>query len=413
MNTTSSQLPICVHCGTPRPADETLCPTCGKPWIDTTIPTTPSPDAAPPPVAAKSEEAPDSESEDDGPPAGAAAAAAAAAAGAAAAVAATDDDDSGEAHTGSGDADATDGDESETTDDAGPVDGDEADQADKASDEPDGIPVVVPPPPTPTGLEDTGEFSFDAWTQPTEAESESDRRGRAWLVPAGIGVAILAALAFLVFGGGNTSTTTVAADTTTTASTSTTTTQATTTTTTQATTTTVIAFPPPSDWPPKGDPIDTADLTLKQSAIGPIDIGMPIADVAGALTASLGEATASGIDGLCPPDESYWLRFGQLTAIFDGFESSSVFVSYRYDEPEGTDSELGLRTPSGIGIGDTVEDLINTYTQFTISFEIIDSKDYFRLSDGGELLLWGPVSSVDPAGLIEGIYSPTQCDTTP
>ncbi|MCL1598317.1 MAG: hypothetical protein M3094_03975, partial [Actinomycetia bacterium] len=39
MDTTSSQLPICIHCGTPRPADETLCPTCGKPWIDTKVET--------------------------------------------------------------------------------------------------------------------------------------------------------------------------------------------------------------------------------------------------------------------------------------------------------------------------------------------------------------------------------------
>ncbi|MFV2001111.1 MAG: hypothetical protein ACC654_12180, partial [Acidimicrobiia bacterium] len=37
MSKTSSHLPVCVHCGTARPADETLCPTCGKPWIDTTI----------------------------------------------------------------------------------------------------------------------------------------------------------------------------------------------------------------------------------------------------------------------------------------------------------------------------------------------------------------------------------------
>ena len=231
-------------------------------------------------------------------------------------------------------------------------------------------------------------------------------------MPAGIAVAILAAVAYLVFGGNSTpSTTTIVAIDTTVAPSSTTSTSVTTT--TLAPTTTAIAFPLPIDWPPKGEPIAVDDLTLKQSAIGPIDIGMPIGDVAGVLTASLGAATASGIDGVCPPDESYWLQFGQLTAIFDGFDSASVFVSYRYDEPQGTDPELGLKTLSGIGIGDTVEELIDTYTQFTISFEVIDSKDFFRLSDGGDLLLWGPVSSVDPAGLIEGIYSPTPCDTAP
>jgi hypothetical protein len=290
-----------------------------------------------------------------------------------------------------------------------------ADSSDSGADETDDVarsvtPVVVPPPPVSPGPSDTGEFAFDGWTQPIE--DEHGPRRTAWLVPAGIAVAILAAVAFLVFGGGTApSTTTVAELTTTVAPASTTSTSVTTT--TRATTTTAIAFPLPGDWPPTGEPIDIADLTLKQSAIGPIDIGTPIDDVAGVLTASLGEATASGIDGLCPPDESYWLQFGQFTAIFDGYESSSVFVSYRYDEPQGTDPELGLKTLSGIAIGDTVEDLINTYTQFTISFEIIDSKDHFRLSDGGDLLLWGPVSSVDPTGLIEGIYSPTPCDTAP
>ena len=30
------------------------------------------------------------------------------------------------------------------------------------------------------------------------------------------------------------------------------------------------------------------------------------------------------------------------------------------------------------------------------SFEVIEGKDHFRLSDGGVLLLWGPVSSTEP-----------------
>jgi len=479
MNTTSSQLPICVHCGTPRPADETLCPTCGKPWIDTTIPPTSAPETGA-----------DTRQNDDPSEAGTAVAGAAVAAAAASTqanegtahtedadaettdTAATDSTGSttdqteeperdapaagaviagaavagatASAQTNSGpsgndaDTDTTDTDSTDSTTDqteeperdapaAGAViagaavagatastetnDGPaQAEAARSESSTPDHNSATVTPPPPPFGPDDTGEFAFDAWTQPVEEEPKGKRT--AWLVPAGIGVAILAAVAFLVFSGNNTpSTTTVAALATTITSGQTPSTLATTT--SQASTTTAIAFPPPGDWPPKGDPIDTADLTLKQSAIGPIDIGAPIDDVAGALTASLGEATASGVDGLCPPDEAYWLQFGQLTAIFDGFESSSVFVSYRYDEPEGTDPELGLETLSGIAIGDTVDDLINTYTQFTIAFEIIDSKDYFRLSDGADLLLWGPVSSADPAGLIEGIYSPTPCETTP
>jgi hypothetical protein len=426
MNTTSSQLPVCVHCGTPRPADETLCPKCGKPWIDTTIKPASASDAEPPTVAPGTGTDVDAEEESDQPPVGAVAAAAAI--GVAASID-TGEDEPEEEPTNAEGADSSDADTAEDeepgTDHVGtpppPAQpggvaaaatvGAKSVSADEAGNElAEATPVVVPPPPADLGPDDTGEFAFDTWTQPPEDEEE--RRGTAWLVPAGIVVVILAAVAYLLFGGGNApSTTTAAEPSTTVAPVSTTNTSVTTT--TQAPTTTVIAFPLPGDWPPNGEPIDTADLTLTQSAIGPIDIGTSIDDVAGALTASLGEATASGIDGLCPPEESYWLQFGQLTAIFDGFDSASLFVSYRYDEPQGDDSDLGLKTLSGIAIGDTVEDLINTYTQFTISFEIIDSKDYFRLSDGGDLLLWGPVSSVDPAGLIEGIYSPTACETTP
>jgi hypothetical protein len=402
MNTTSSQLPICVHCGTPRPADETLCPTCGKPWIDTTIQPTAASAVTPPAVAATTDTSDASDTQGDRP----STAAVAAAAGAATAA----------AHAGKGEPTTpaepatADGNDTDGTDEPADGPGSDTDGPDEAAT--DETPAVVPPPPPSLGPDDTGEFAFAAWSQPPEDEDRG--RSKAWLVPAGIIAAILAAVGFLVFGGSTTTTTTtIAALNTTTEPATDSTTATSVTTTTELTTTTVIAYPQPEDWSPTGEPIDIDDLVLKQAAIGPIDIGTPIDDVAGALTASLGEATASGIDDLCPPDESYWLAFGQLTAIFDGFDSDSVFVSYRYDEPEGTDEELGLKTLSGIAIGDTVEDLIDTYTQFTISFEIIDSKDHFRLSDGGELLLWGPVSSIDPTGLIEGIYSPTACDTTP
>lgn len=360
MNTTSSQLPVCVHCGTPRPADETLCPKCGKPWIDTSIegPAVSEdtvPDVVVPVVA--SAEVPDAEnSEADTPPA---------------------------------------------------QDEDEGDDVDEEGDD-DAVPVVplIPPPPSLTP-DDTGEFSFDEWTEP----EDKPRSAAFWLIPAGFAAVAIASLAFIFLSGDSTATSTTIAASETTVPTDTTTATADTTTTTSASTTTAAeVFPGPSDWPAVGDPIELVDLTLKADGIGPIDIGTPIADAAGALTASLGEATEAGIDGLCPPDESYWLQFGQLTAIFDGHDSSATFVSYKYDEPTGSEIELGLMTPSGIAIGDTVDDLISTYTQYTISNEVIDSKDYFRLSDGGELLLWGPLSSADPEGIIEGIYSPSACD---
>jgi len=56
------------------------------------------------------------------------------------------------------------------------------------------------------------------------------------------------------------------------------------------------------------------------------------------------------------------------------------------------------------------DDLQRIYSQFTITFEVIEGKDHFRLVDGGDLLLWGPVSSTEADGTIEGIYSPSPCD---
>ena len=64
---------------------------------------------------------------------------------------------------------------------------------------------------------------------------------------------------------------------------------------------------------------------------------------------------------------------------------------------------------SGLALGDTVADLQRIYSSFTITFEIIDGQDVFRLVDGSELLLWGPVTSTAPDGIVTGIYSPGPC----
>ena len=319
---TSSQLPVCIYCGTPRPADESTCPECGKPWIDVSVS-----DAAPP----------------------------AAVAGAAAAAAS------------------------------------------------------FPPP----GMDDTGEFDFDDWTLPPE----QPRSKAMWVIPILLLIAVIVVWAVVFIDRGSTPDTTIAAGTTTTTSpvttmpeTTTTTMPETTTTTVPETTTTTIPYPLPSDWPATGDPIDLDELTLKAAGIGELDFGTPIADVAGQLTASAGEAQEAGIEDTCGPEEGYWLQFGALRATFDGWEDDAVFVSYRYQEV-GVGPDLGLTTLSGLALGDTVADLKAIYgASYTISFELIDGKDHFRLSDGGELLLWGPVSSTDDEGIIEGISSPSPCD---
>ena len=150
---------------------------------------------------------------------------------------------------------------------------------------------------------------------------------------------------------------------------------------------------------------------MKASGLGEIQLGSSLADVSGRLVASLGLAESAGDSDLCQPEEAYWLQWGPLRVIFDGYEPNSQFVSYRYVESEDGVATVPLRTLSGIGIGDSVAGLQSTYDFYTITFEVIDGQDHFRLVDGGELLLWGPVSSTDSTGTVLGIYSPTPCPT--
>ncbi|MGI9528920.1 MAG: hypothetical protein ACR2NG_04355, partial [Acidimicrobiia bacterium] len=155
-----------------------------------------------------------------------------------------------------------------------------------------------------------------------------------WLIPIILLIAAAAVWALVFLDDDPTTATTIAAPTTIAAVTTTepanTTVPEATSTTVSETTTTTIAYPPPAAWEPVGEPIDSEDLTLKAAAIGPVDFGIATEEAAGRLTSSLGEAESSGVDGLCPPDESYYLQWGELTAIFDGFDSGSTFVSDRY-----------------------------------------------------------------------------------
>jgi hypothetical protein len=196
----------------------------------------------------------------------------------------------------------------------------------------------------------------------------------------------------------------------------TTTTQQTETTTKQAetkttsSTTTTVPYPAAESWLASGDPIPLRELGLKASGIGPITLGAPIAEAAGALVASLGSAETASLDStMCADSEWYSLIWGDLRGIFDGYDDNATLVAYRYEtDGQGTTVPL-LETLSGIALGDSVETLQRTYGSYTVSFEVIEGKDHFRLSDGGELLLWGPLSSTEPQGVVEGIYSPDPC----
>lgn len=270
-----------------------------------------------------------------------------------------------------------------------------------------GAAAAAPPGGAAPPVHDTGEFGMDSWTLPPDPPKSK----AIWLLPVALLAAVAAFWGFVYFGGDAT-TTTIAAEPTTTTSTTTTTTLAvvaTSSTTSSTTTTTTVPYPPADAWEASGSDIPTTELPLKANGIGSLALGQPLQDVAGQLITSLGPAEAAGDSDVCGPAEVYWLQWGRLRAIFDGWEPDSSFVSYRYEDANAGTSQVILRTLSGLELGQTVSQLQQTYTSYTITFEVIDDQDHFRLVDGGELLLWGPVSSTDADGTILGIYSPSPC----
>jgi len=171
--------------------------------------------------------------------------------------------------------------------------------------------------------------------------------------------------------------------------------------------------PGPAAFPAAGSPIAPSQLTLKAGGVGPLRLGDPITEVAGRLTASLGTADATGAvtDELCAGDEGIWIRWGALQALFRGDATTGTFAGYRYALTADMDPAVAiLRTPSGLRLGDSVADLERIYTRFGITYTTdATGANVFRLLDGETLLLWGPISSPEPDGTVEGIYSPVTC----
>ena len=180
------------------------------------------------------------------------------------------------------------------------------------------------------------------------------------------------------------------------------------------TTSPTTTIPAPSLIGASGDPVVTSRLTLKAGGIGPIETGTPAQEALGRLVASLGAPEEVGVagteHGLCQGDDGRYVRWAQLTVIVLGTVTDGTFVGYRYQEPSVPTSLINLATPSGIRLGDDVATLNETYASFTITYETVAGATTFRLFEDAELLLWGPVSSTDDNGRIEGIYSPAACD---
>ncbi|MFQ5947785.1 MAG: hypothetical protein ACE5KX_02855 [Acidimicrobiia bacterium] len=189
--------------------------------------------------------------------------------------------------------------------------------------------------------------------------------------------------------------------------------------TTPADTTLPIGEAPPIT--PVGEPIPLDDLTMSSDDIGPLDFGADGDEALGKLVATFGQPTddtgfitATGSFGACPGDSVRIVRWGPLAAVIQGDASASTFVSYRLDLNYGglEFPTTDLATLSGLRAGDTVDQLGDIYASFKIEYVVdpdVNLTFELRSASSGALLLWGPVTSEAPDGIVRGIYSPNSC----
>ena len=167
-----------------------------------------------------------------------------------------------------------------------------------------------------------------------------------------------------------------------------------------------------------GTPLDIADLRLAADAIGVLSFGTEALPALGRLVASLGapdddtgDVVSAGELGTCVGDTIRVVRWGPLQVI----TADGVLAAFRLDSTlGGLDTRAAtISTLSGLRAGDTVEDLETIYGgDFTISLLEDDGAGTvfeLRRSSEADLLLWGPISSIEPDGTVLGIYSPEAC----
>ncbi len=188
----------------------------------------------------------------------------------------------------------------------------------------------------------------------------------------------------------------------------------TTTSTTTTTTTTTTTLP---IFEATGDPIATEDLSLQAEAMGVLSFGT--IEGFGRLVATFGQPDARfGADaswGICEDDIGFVAQWGPLSGIFIGSDDLSTFEGYRLVNAEPDHPASVLATLSGVRVGDTVADLEETYGErFTIVYEEINGvPSFILLGSSDATLLWGPLSSTESDGFVDGINSPVPCDGGP
>lgn len=277
-------------------------------------------------------------------------------------------------------------------------------------------PLVAPPPPPAPGSEDVD-------LPPTDTEPQSDPVGRfKWIIPVLIAAVAAAVIALFALGILDGTDNTTAAPATTLPPTPTTVAPTTVPPSPPATaapattsTTTTTTIPEPSSFEAVGTAIPVSSLSLTANGIGPIAFGDASSDAVGRLVASLGEPEETGVAGeelgLCADDDGRFVRWAGLTVAVAGTFADGVFSGYRYEDEEVPRMHLDLATPSGLRVGDPVSTLNQIYSSYQIDYLSSEGTNIFRLSDADGLLLWGPVSSIEDSGRVEGIYAPDACST--
>jgi hypothetical protein len=194
------------------------------------------------------------------------------------------------------------------------------------------------------------------------------------------------------------------------------------TTTTTATTTTTV--PPTTTAPPPtiavvGDPIPIENLTLSILGIGPLDFGDPADRVLGRLAATFGQPDsdsgpiAAGEQGTCDDGVHRIVRWGALSIVTSIGDTAETFHSFRIDlrNVDEPGPGAGLLTLSGFAAGATIAEFEDTYIPgFRVAY-LTDPEEglIFELSSQQGLLLWGPVTSSDADGVVQGIFSADAC----
>ena len=164
-------------------------------------------------------------------------------------------------------------------------------------------------------------------------------------------------------------------------------------------------------------PIPAQRAATGRLRAGSVRFGDDYNTVLSRLGASLDEASEVGRPGIsngefgtCAGDVIQTVRWGRLLVI--GVENDAGVMSlagYRLDSTYDTFRYPGIRTISGVGVGDRVGALESAYSRVSyLNDESVGLVFQVRGGDGS-LLIWGPVTSSDATGEIVGIYTPNSC----